>query len=183
MSQLSPTALSTCVREVAEFVAAAGWNQAPQLFALVPTDELAAAEPALAPDLGGGELTPVAQEELADDEGLATALATLTWPDGVSGCALVQEILILPPAAEAEVDALDPEQVLTHAAAHPDRREARLLAGVLRDGSALCLLQLRPVEPAPADDDSAAAETGVELLEHPELAPNLVAALHATFAP
>ncbi len=190
MSLLSPSALSTCVREVVEFVDSAGWDQPPQMFALVPTAELAEREPELALS-GESELTPVAQEALPGvTEGgspeLDAALAGISWPEAVVGCALVQEILILPPDAEAElndvVDALsaDPQTAeqaaLEHAAAHPHRQEARLVAAVLRGGEALCLLQLRP----DATDLATDPDSPPELLEHPELAPNLVAALLAT---
>jgi len=195
MSMLSPTALSLCIREVVDFVDDAGWDQPPQMFALVPTAELAEHEPelasALAEDDHVAELTPIAQEPLPGTvEGgspeLDAALASITWPPAVVGCALVQEILILPPEAEAELDqvvehalggASAAEQAaLEHAAAHPQRQEARLVAAVLRGGEALCLLQLRPDATALAEDPDAAPE----LLEHPELAPNLVAALLAT---
>lgn len=204
MSLLSPSALSVCVREVVAFVDAAGWDQPPQLFALVPTAELAAAEPGIADQLdGAAELTPVAQDALPGAESgdaggqtpaLDAALAAISWPDGVAGCALVHEILILPPEAEAELDdavahavgapgadeASAEQAAIEHAAQHPARREARLVAAVLREGQALCLLQLRP---APGEDTPATAgQEGPELLEHPELAPNLVAALHATFS-
>jgi len=188
MSQLSPSALSTCVREVVEFVDAAGWDQPPQLFALVPTAELLAEEPGLAGTLTADlELTPVAQDALPGGAGggpadgspeLDAALGAILWPDGVAGCALVQEVLILPPGAAAELDAMvtrsaaDDRAVVErtaveHAAAHPERQEARLVAAVLRSGESLCLLQLRAVNTP-------------ELLEHPDLAPNLVAALRAT---
>lgn len=180
MSQLTPTALSTCVREVVAFVDAAGWDQAPQLFALVPTAELLVQEPDLQGQLDtAAELTPVAQDALPGGVAGAApeidaALAQILWPDGVAGCALVQEVLILPPGAEAELDAADAQDgALARAAAHPERREARVVAAVLRDGRALCLLQLRP---------DAGTGHAPELLEHPELAPQLVAALHATFA-
>ena len=52
MSLLSPSALSVCVREVVAFVDSAGWDQPPQLFALVPTAELRAAEPGVADQIG-----------------------------------------------------------------------------------------------------------------------------------
>lgn len=189
MSLLSPSALSTCVREVVEFVDAAGWDQPPQLFALVPTAELAAAEPALAGQLTDAELTPVAQDELPAGEAgtapeLDAALASITWPPAVAGCALVQEIVILPPDAERELDRLgDEHSVLEHAARHPERQEARLVAGVLRTGQALCLLQLRPGgSPGKGNDgDASAPRPSPELLEHPDLAPNLLAALRTTF--
>lgn len=186
MSSLSPSALSVCVREVVAFVDAGGWDQPPQLFALVPTADLLAAEPQLAERVtAGGELTPVAQDALpGGDDGrppeLDAALAGVAWPDGVTGCALVQEVLILPPEAEAALDAAGTaaevdEQAVVHAAMHhADRREARVVAAVLRDGQALCLLQLRTGDVTGATP---------ELLEHPDLAPNLVAALRSTFEP
>jgi hypothetical protein len=202
MSQLSPSALSACVREVVAFVDAGGWDQPPQLFALVPTAELAAAEPGVADQLAeGSELTPVAQEGLPGSNGtggpdgspdLDAALATLSWPPAVAGCALVHEILVLPPDAEAELDeavahavgapgadeATAERVAVEHAASHPDRREARLVAAALRGGPTLCLLQLRP---RPGEEPAqVAGQPGPELLEHPELAPNLVAALLAT---
>ena len=40
--------LSAVVREVEDFVSTAGWDQPPQLFALVPTAELVQAQPELA---------------------------------------------------------------------------------------------------------------------------------------
>jgi hypothetical protein len=52
---------------------------------------------------------------------------------------------------------------------HPQRREARLVAGVLRDGSAACVLRVRGDHDVPD-----------EIVEHPELAPNLVDALRET---
>ncbi|MGZ4523717.1 MAG: PPA1309 family protein [Mycobacteriaceae bacterium] len=182
MSLLSPSALSACVREVVDFVDAAGWNQPPQMFALVATAELAEHEPELAHGLSDApELTPIAQEPLAGGtEGgspeLDEALARMSWPEAVAGCALVQEILILPPDAEAELNDVADDEALELAAAHPERQEARLVAAVLRGGESLCLLQLRP----DATDFATDLDAAPELLEHPELAPNLVAALLAT---
>lgn len=51
--------------------------------------------------------------------------------------------------------------------AHPDRREARLFVGVLRDGPSLSLLQMRPDEDADPYGD-------LELLTYDGLAPHLV---------
>lgn len=186
----NPTdALARCVREVVEFVDARGWDQPPQMFALVPTAALAAAEPTLLDQLeDGAELTPIEQESLPDDIGGGTPaldefLATTTWPASVAGCALTQEIVVLPPDAEADLDeALVPlladrdaadEAARNAARSHPERRNGRLIAAVLRDGPSLCLLQLQPEE----DDDPYA---DLELLTYEDLAPNLVAALYAT---
>jgi hypothetical protein len=184
--------LARCIREVAEFVDAQGWDGPPQIFALVPTAELVAAEPALLDQLDDEHaLTPIAQEAFPDHiEGDSPALdeflATTSWPPAVSGCVLAQQIVVLPPDAESDLDdalaplLADPEAAdqagRDAAAAHPDRRDARLFAGVLRDGTSLCLMQLRPLDEE--EDDFAAAEP--ELLSYPDLAPNLVEALYAT---
>lgn len=197
---IGPDALGRCVREVVEFVDAAGWDQPPQMFALVPTALLAETEPELVDTLTtDAELTPVEQEPLPSSVSggspeLDEVLATISWPEAVAGCALVQEIVVLPPAAEETIDAAllddalrdtDRETADAEAAAadralrsvadaHPERREARLVAATLRTGESLCLLQLRP----DAGDDP---DAPVELLQYEGLAPNLVHALHATF--
>lgn len=166
-------ALPEVTREIEDFVAAGGWDQPPQLFALVPTEELLAAEPDMAGRLdAAAPLTPVAQEPLADPN-LDVALAGIAWPPGVAGCALVQEVSVLPPDAEAVLPQEGPTEALVRmAAAHPERREARLVAAVLRDGPGACVLRLR------------GERDGLEeFVEHPDLAPNLVDALKLTFRP
>jgi len=157
--------LAAVVVETEGFVAAAGWEQPVQLFSLVRTAELVAAEPQLAEQLSlGGALTPIAQDALPDGD-LAAALAGLGWPDAVVGCILVQEIVVLPPEAAAGLADRDDADAL--AASHPERQEARLAAGVLRSGDAACLLRLRAHPDSPM--------RGVDL------APNLLQALSATF--
>ncbi|HEY9415173.1 MAG TPA: PPA1309 family protein [Pseudonocardia sp.] len=179
-------ALPGVVREVEDFLAASGWDQPAQLFALVPTADLIAAEPALAGSLAQGHgLTPVAQEPI-DGTDVAAVLDEICWPPEVTGCALTQDILVLPPEAEealdevisssappdADVEQAGPEldQVaLRFAHSHPDRRDARLVVGVLRTGGYCCLLRLRGLDDEPD-----------ELVEHPDLAPNMVTALLRT---
>lgn len=186
----SVDALGRCAREVVDFVDAGGWGQVPQIFALVPTSLLAAAEPGLLDDLSdGAALTPIQQHSLPEDitggsPALDEFLATTTWPEGVVGCALVQEIVVLPPAAESTLDdALVPlladpdaadEAGRLAAHSHPERRDARLVAAVLKDGPALTLLQMKP-------DDDADPFAPIELLLHNNLAPNVVHGLYATF--
>lgn len=171
------SALPGVVREVEDFLAGSGWDQPPQLFALVPTADLLAAEPALAESLPDGEgLTPVAQDPI-DSPDVAAALEQICWPDGVTGCAFTQDIVVLPPAAEADLDAVvdsapgdELDQVaLRFAHNHPDRRDARLVVGVLRSGGYCCLMRLRGVDDEPD-----------QLVEHPDLAPNMVTALMRT---
>ncbi|WP_158886410.1 PPA1309 family protein [Amycolatopsis anabasis] len=205
-NQAAETSVAALAREVEEFVASGGWDQPPQLFALVPTEALIREQPELAEQLGdAGPLTPVAQEALPEGD-LAEALATIAWPDAVAGCALAQEIIVLPPDAEAELPdegAGDAERLRQAAADHPRRTEARLVAAVLRDGQGACVMRLRaqsPTSPAEVPEavqagatDSAPSPTGAagtpdpaavdEIIEHPDLAPNLITALRATLAP
>jgi hypothetical protein len=173
------TALPTAAREVEDFLSAAGWDQPPQLFALVPTSQLLQAEPGLAGRLAVADgLTPVAQDPLSDAD-VAEKLAEICWPDGVTGCALAQEIVVLPPEAEAELDRAvagatgsedDLDRVAVRVAQHhPDRRDARLVVAVLREGGHCCLLRVRGTGDQPD-----------ELVEHPDLAPNMVSALLRT---
>lgn len=167
-------ALEATAREVEEFVAAAGWDQQPQLFALVATPTLLASQPELATQLDtDAELTPVAQEALPSGE-LDATLAGIEWPEAVAGCALVQEIVVLPPAAQAGLGELpdDPTEARRAAAGHPQRREGRLVAAVLRDGVGACVLRLR----AESEDDLGHDE----LVADPQLAPNLLRALLET---
>jgi hypothetical protein len=172
--------LEAVAAEIEAYVGLAGWDLPPALFALVPT-RLLAADPTAAAALGsvaGGDpsaiapesITPVAQEELPEGP-LDEALAQIGWPAEVLGCALSQEIVLLPPSAEPELDDLAIESVATAALEHPDRREARLVVAVLPDGRSASILRLRGT-----------TETGDDLLTGPDLAPNLVAALSATLA-
>jgi hypothetical protein len=162
-------ALFHVVGEVEGHVAEAGWDQPPQLFALVDTEELLRAEPQLASTMGlvaavPGSLTPIAQEPLAD-EPLDEALAGIVFGPEVLGVVLAHEVLVLPPSAEASAERLDPNEV----ADHPDAREVRMVVGVVRDGSRECVLRLR-----------GAGDEADELLSGPDLAPALADALLAT---
>ena len=173
--------LAAAVAEVEEFVGTAGWDAAPGMFALVRTADLMAAQPELAAALAdSGVFTPIAQEVLPAGD-LSVALSTISWPEEVAGCVLVQEIVVLPPSAVAtRAEGVEPgaratregndvEITAEEAAAHPDRAEARLAAGVLRDGKGgACLLRVR------GKDDTDPLRGG-------DLAPNLLRALHATF--
>lgn len=165
--------LSALAREVEDFVSTAGWDQPPQLFALVPTAELVQREPELVGQVDpAAPLTPIAQDSLPVDD-LADALAGIMWPDTVHGCAVAQEIVVLPPEVEASLPTGDSTAesaaMRRIAAEHPRRQEARLVAAVLRDGTTACVLRLRGTD---TTDD--------ELVEHPELAPNLTDALLTT---
>ncbi|WP_410572085.1 PPA1309 family protein [Amycolatopsis sp. cmx-4-61] len=169
--------VAALAREIEEFMAAGGWDQPPQLFALVPTAALLDEQPELAGQLDRtNPLTPVAQEALPEGD-LAEALGRIAWPDLVIGCALAQEIIVLPPGSESElpdVAEADAESLRRAAADHPQRTEARLVAAVLRDGEGSCVMRLRGI---------GTDETMDEIVESPDLAPNLVEALKATLLP
>jgi hypothetical protein len=166
----TPVFLEAVAAEIEAHVGASGWDQPPTLFALVRAAQFAVDEPETAARLGlheapGTALTPIEQEELPEGP-LDQTLAQIAWPESVTGCALSQEIVLLPPAAEDIVGA-DPAA----AASHPERREARLVVAVLREGASAAVLRLR-----------SAAGAEEELLTGPDLAPNLIAALLATLS-
>jgi hypothetical protein len=173
--------LRVVVREVERHVADGGWDRPPALFALADTAEFLRAEPSLAKQLGqdpadvpAGSLTPVEQEQFAE-EGLDEALARISWPDSVSGCALVYEALVLPPSAEAErPEDVDPAD---WAADHPARREVRMAVGVMRDGRTEGMLRIRPLP----DEEGAGDPEGGDVITAADLAPSVADALKATF--
>jgi hypothetical protein len=159
-------ALPATAREIEEFTSSGGWDQPPRLFAIVATEHLLREQPDLAAQVDPhAPLTPVAQDEMPGGD-LGAALAGIMWPEAVLGCALVQEIVTLPPEAEADLPEGPDDAMARVAAAHPSAREARLVAAVLRDGTTACVIRVRDVD---------------EVVEHPELAPNLTDALLSTF--
>lgn len=164
--------LAIAALDTERHVARSGWDQPPRLFALVPTAELVAHEPQLrstlsAADLADGALSAVEQENLPRSADLESVLGRIAWPQGVTGCAFAVERMVVPPDAERDLPG-DPDAAVERLAAHPDRRDVRLLVAVTRDGRSICLLRQRAHD---ADDQVA---TG------PDLAPGLVAALRAT---
>jgi hypothetical protein len=162
--------LVTTALETERHVAAAGWDQPPRLFALVRTAGLIEREPHLRAQLGEGEqdsLTAIEQEDLPDSPSLESVLAQLAWPEEVEGVALAVERLVVPPEAERDLPE-NPQEAADTLAAHPDRKDVRLLVAVLRDGESACLLRQR-------DHD-----TDDKVASGPDIAPGLVQALSAT---
>jgi hypothetical protein len=173
------SALERAVIDIESHVEESGWDRPPMLFALVRAEQFLADDPQTARQFGLDQadpdfLAPIEQEELPDQP-LDEVLAGIEWPDAVAGCAIAQEIVILPPSVEDEIGD-DDDAAADAAASHPQRREARLVVGVLRDGSSSALIRMRDDDPA-GDPDSPSAG---ELLTGPNLAPNMVAALVAT---
>jgi hypothetical protein len=165
--------LVTSALETERHVAASGWDQPPRLFALVRTAGLLEQEPTLRAQLGGGAnheqdgLTAIEQEGLPETASLESLLAQLAWPPEVDGVALAVERLVVPPEAENDLPQ-DPDEAAEALAAHPDRKDVRLLVAVLRDGESACLLRQR-------DHD-----TDDKVASGPDIAPGLVQALKAT---
>jgi hypothetical protein len=162
--------LVTSALETERHVAGAGWDQPPRLFALVRTLGLLEREPHLLAHVGEGDtegLTAIEQEGLPDTSSLESLLAQIAWPDDVDGVALAVERLVVPPDAERDLPA-DPDQAAAALAAHPDRKDVRLLVAVLRDGESTCLLRQRDHD----TDDKVASGS--------DIAPGLVQALRAT---
>ena len=183
--------LTLTVREVEAHVAEGGWDQPLRLFALVETADLLAREPGLAETLGlvapdaPGHLTPVEQDDLGTGP-IDDLLARIAWPDAVLGCALVHEVVTLPPGVEAAMP-VDVRDVAAWASSHPARQEVRMAVGVLRDGSRACALRVRGRAPLAAVPDSPVALQEPaplgpdEVLIGSDLAPGLAAALLTTF--
>ncbi len=165
-------ALQAVVVEVEAHVSQAGWDAPPQLFALVPTRELALAEPALAAELGvvdgnAPAFTPVEQEIDEDVDDVDSLLARISWPTAVQGAVVVTERVVLPPHAEIGVPA-DGEAATDYATRHPEREDVRIAVGALRSGEAHCVLRLRS-----HDRDEA-------LVQGDDVVPALVAAVRET---
>ena len=165
--------LAVAALDTERHVAGAGWDQPARLFALVRTADLLEREPQLRPgmgpaDLTEGALTAIEQEGLPATSSLETLLGRIAWPAEVDGCAFAIERMVVPPEAERDLPR-NSEQAVDALAAHPDRKDVRLLVAVLRDGSSICLLRQRD------HDSEDAVATGRDL------APGLVEALKATF--
>ncbi|MBC9956080.1 PPA1309 family protein [Yimella sp. cx-51] len=165
---LSP--LGECAVDTERHVAAAGWDQAPRLFALASNAALLAGEPALAAQLAGAApegISAIEQEGLPQTSSIDSLLGRLAWPPEVEGVALAVERIVVPPEAEQNLPD-DPDRAAELLAEHPDRRDVRLLVAVLRSGEQICLLRQRDHD----DDDKVAMGQ--------DIAPGLVAALQAT---
>lgn len=161
MSPSRRDALIAALLELERHVGRDGWEQPARLFALVPTEEFAAAEPQLARDLGlrrvadgalPDGLTAIEQDEFVSSGDLGRDLAGLEWPPGVFGCAVSAVRTFLPAAAEADLPpGTDPARWV---AAHPDRQEIRVVVAADRAGHrhGVGRLAAQPDELLSADD-------------------------------
>ncbi len=164
--------LASAVREIEAHAAESGWDQSAVLFALVPTAELVVAEPALADALGldrrlHAGYTPIDQE-LPADAVLEDALESITWPDGVAGCAAVVERLVLPPSA-------DERHSRRPRGGGVVRRGAPRAPGAAHGGRRRCVTGRRT-----APTVSAVTTTPRQVVTGPDLVPALLELLQAT---
>jgi hypothetical protein len=166
--------LEEVVQDLERHSAQEGWDAAPRLYALVQSTELRQEEPELADQLGLSPdvdtLAALEQPALPEQAAVEDALATIAWPEAVTGCALVLERVVLPPGAEDDIPE-DEGEAAEWAAKHPAREDVRMVVGVLRDGTRHSALRLRRHD---VDD---------EVLVGPDLVPALADALAATFEP
>jgi hypothetical protein len=170
-------ALERAVRELEQHVASGGWDGPIRLFALVRTADALDRDPALAGQLpedvvcaaraDADHLTAVEQEGLPDAESLESLLGMISWPPTVDGAAVVVERIVVPPGADSDLPD-DPEQAQAVLLNHPQRRDLRLAAGVLRDGGRACAIRARDLD----SDDRVAVGS--------DLIPALTAALAET---
>jgi hypothetical protein len=167
------------VRELEQHVSSGGWDGPVRLFALIRTAAAIDRDPTLTgqlpPDVVAAaqedaeHLTAVEQEGLPGADTIEELLGRIAWPPTVDGAALVVERLVVPPEAEAGMPA-DTDAAADYLRNHPQRREVRLAAAVLRDGTQGCAVRAR-------DHDSAD-----QVAVGPDLVPGLVTALVTTLA-
>ncbi len=171
-------ALANVVVDIEKAAAHAGWDHAPSLYALVPTQRLLE-QPDIPADIADAlrqgwdgsahHLSAVIQEDLPEDD-LEELLGHLAWPEQVAGAAITVERVIVPPEVEAEAPE-DPEAAVEFISAHPQREEVRLAVGVLRTGERWSAIRARSFD----SDDKVGQGSA--------LVPNLTDALAASFAP
>lgn len=190
---MTQQALNRAVREAVEYVHADGWDNAPCLFALVPTELLAdSLAGAMDDSLGGFDpdfldsapLTVVAQEPLPEGiEGgspeLSDFISRTSWPHGVVGAVLSQEVLIVAPEDAESLDGVSLDELRAHAGEN-GARQARLFTGLLHDGPSLTLIQPRPTEKE-LEERGPFAEDDIDLRSGSGLADGVIAALAGTF--
>ena len=170
-------AVTRAVRELEHHVAAGGWDGPVRVFALVRTADALRRDPALETQLpvdvvaaayaDPEHLTAVEQEDLPAADTLEELLGRIAWPPTVDGAAIVTERVVVPPEVEAQIPD-EEEAAVDWLARHPARRDVRLAAAVLRDGTRACAVRARDHD----SDDRVAVG--------PDLVPALTQALAST---
>jgi hypothetical protein len=167
--------LRAAVLELERHAAAAGWDQAAQLYALVAAGDVLSDDPqaadliGLAPDTDPDVLVTIEQGDLPAEVSLEQLLEQIEWPTEVRGTAVVLERVVLPPSVGDVPE--DVAEATRFAQEHPEREEVRIVAGALRGGATYAAMRLKS-----RDDDFA-------VLESPDLVPTLLQLLQTTLAP
>ncbi|MGJ6979432.1 PPA1309 family protein [Aestuariimicrobium soli] len=148
--------LIAALAEIDRHVARAGWDQPARLFALVSTEVLIRQEPSLAAHLTSGSpdsLSSIEQEDFVIGDDVFETLGRMQWPATVQGCAIVMERTFLGPRHEADIPS-DPAAAEAFVREHPDRQEARVVVGAMREDTVHGLARLRshPEELLSSDD-------------------------------
>lgn len=172
----TPTEISliTAIIEIEQLANESGWDQSPQLYALVKTtkimdklDFLSADErQTLAQSIATNpeHLFSIYQDQL---ENPIEKLHTVYFDDEVDGVAVVMERIMIPADAEEEI----PQEVQArdkYLLSHPKREDMRMAVGVLRSGESWCAIRSRS-----HDEDKLVAQG-------PNLVPELIEALGQT---
>jgi hypothetical protein len=181
-------ALRRAVVEAEAHVHRFGWDGPVRVFALVRTADAARREPGLLQQLPPEDAAAAAEDpdhlllveqdglvELGEGDDLERLLARLAWPAEVDGVALTVERVVVPPEVEQQAPQ-DPAEAVTWLAEHPARRDVRLAAGVLRDGTRACVVRAR----GPLGSEGTEADRS-EVVAGDDLVPGLTDALAATF--
>ncbi len=143
---MTPDVLIASLMEIERHVSRIGWDQPVRLFALVPTQQLLAAEPALALHANNADdpdaLSAVEQDEFHSGGDIQEELERIAWPDAVAGCAIALERVMVPADVEASIPD-DPDEAASFVAKHPRRQDVRVVVGVLRNGTSHGLARLK----------------------------------------
>lgn len=172
MSTHTPQALNAALREAVDFIHAEGWDRPATLFALVPHELVAdALSSGSLDDAPTNPYALIVQEDLPEhirpgSEELGEFIATIRWPEMVTGAILAQEILFRPVGSGEDDSEAEP-------------RSARLYSGVINGGPDRTIVQLRPTE-EDLDADPFAQDK-IELLGGEDIAPGVIATLRHTF--
>lgn len=171
------TPIETLVREVEQYVAQGGWDQPTRLFVVANTAQAIANDPGLKDILppeavqqaaeNPDTLTAIEQDGLPDHQNLEELLGHIYFGPAAAGAAIVVERLTVPPEAQVGLPE-DPQAAAQALLDHPDRKDIRLVAAVLRDGDHLCAVRSR------TNDSPEMVSTGKDLV------PGLIAGLSQT---
>ncbi|NBU32560.1 MAG: hypothetical protein EBS36_05265 [Actinobacteria bacterium] len=134
---VNDSVLAQTIRELDEFVAAAGWDRPARLFGIVENSTLALDHPELLAENATIPYSFVEQEIQLDNENLIDSLAKISWPAEIGGAAISVERLI----------SMQPDEELAPESGE-NTKEIRILALVMRNGENLNAIRQRAFDDA-----------------------------------